>query len=269
MADEQAIRDAFRWQAAFARRNASPVTARLCDALADRLDRSTTLGQRVLDWAGDPIADALSLRVTGGLHALVRAGQAPALAPLYRGQMDDPDAVWRALQVTIAAKDEALSGWLAGPPQTNEPGRSAVLMAGLLVLAARFGRPFELLEIGSSAGLNLLIDRYGFDLGGVRPGPADASLTLRPDWRGPPPPSASVRIESVAGVDVAPINVRDEAQAERLVAYVCRTRPSGWTVSSRPSPSPARTRPRSNVATPPIGWRRDLAGRRPRASPAC
>lgn len=220
MADEAAVRDAFRWQATFARAGGSPVTARLCDALAGRLDRSSGLGRAVLGWAGEPIADALSLRVTGGLHALTRAGRAPALAPVHAGEVTAPEAVWRALAETIAANDAELAGWLAGPPQTNEAGRSAVLMAGLAVLAERFGRPFELLEIGSSAGLNLLIDRYGFDLGGVAAGPADAPLRLAPAWEGPPPPTAPVRIRSVRGVDIAPIDLADDAQAARLVAYV-------------------------------------------------
>ena len=220
MADEETNRGAFRWQAAFARKSASPVTALLCDALAAVLDRSTALGARVLDWPGEPIRDALSLRVTGGLHALVRAGRAPALVPIFAGTVRDPAAIAAAVMETVAASDGELVGWLAGPPQTNEAGRSAVLMAGLLALATRFDVVFDLIEIGSSAGLNLLIDRYRFDLGGVAIGPGDAPLRFAPDWRGTPPPAPQVRIGSVRGVDVAPIDLADPAQAERLTAYV-------------------------------------------------
>ena len=42
--------------------------------------------------------------------------------------------------------------WLDHPPQTNEVGRSAVLMSGLLVIADLFPQPVELLELGASAG---------------------------------------------------------------------------------------------------------------------
>ena len=52
-------------------------------------------------------------------------------------------------------------------------------------------------EIGSSAGLNLLIGHYGYDLGGVRVGPADAPVVLTPQWSGPAP--APERQDASAG----------------------------------------------------------------------
>jgi len=226
MADEQAIRDAFRWQAGFATRSDSPLTARVCAVLADLLDRESLLGRGVLDWPGEPIADALPLRVAGGFHALARSGRAPDLAQVYAGQVTASDEVAHVLRAAIAVHDAELAGWLAGPPQTNEVGRSAVLMAGLLVLAARFGPQVELLEIGSSAGLNLLMARYAFRLGGVAVGGEDAALRFEPEWHGPPPPAADVRIAGARGVDVAPVDVADPAQAERLTAYVWPDQPA-------------------------------------------
>ena len=217
---EETVRAALRWQAGFATQSDSPLTARVCAGLAEVLDRSSETGRRVLDWPGEAVADALPLRLAGGLHALARSKRAPELAEVYAGRVIAPEAVAEVLRAAIAAYDAELAGWLAGPPQTNEVGRSAVLMAGLLALAARFGHPFELLEIGSSAGLNLLIGRFGFDLGGVRAGPRDAPLLFRPEWRGTPPPAAEVRIAATRGVDVAPVDLADDAQAERLVAYV-------------------------------------------------
>lgn len=50
--------------------------------------------------------------------------------------------------------------------QTNEVGRSALLLpAFVLVSRQAQRRPLHLVEIGASAGLNLLWDRYGYDYG--------------------------------------------------------------------------------------------------------
>jgi len=220
MTDTNPNRAAFAQQAEYCEANAAPITARLCRGIGAAADRSTDTGRRILDWPGQPIADALPLRAAGAFHALWRAGQAPALDGLFGGGETDPAAIAAALGSVLAQWDGAIAGWLDGPPQTNEPGRSAALMAGMLVLAARFGQKLEVLEIGSSAGLNLLIDRYRFDLGGVTVGPADSPVTLRPEWRGPPPPAADVRFASVRGEDIAPVDVRDQAAADRLRAYV-------------------------------------------------
>lgn len=200
--------EAMAFQADFCAQGGAPVTARVCRALAAGLDRTTMTGRRVIDWPGDRIADAMPLRLVAPYHALYRRGQIAAF--------DTAEAI----RTATAAHDAWIVPWLDGPPQTNEPARSANFMAALLVLADRFGLPFELLEIGSSAGLNLLIDRFRYDLGGVTAGPEDASVTIRPAWRGPPPPTASVQIGNVRGVDIAPIDVTDPAAAERLMAYI-------------------------------------------------
>jgi hypothetical protein len=220
MADEQTNRASLTWQADFCDRSGAPIVGRVCAGLARVIDRTTITGQRFLGWPGDPKADAIPLRLAAPFHALARSGRAPEMARLYAGEIVDPDAIDTVLRAAIATHDAEIATWLDGPPQTNETGRSGVLMAGLLVLAERFGPRFELLEIGSSAGLNLMIDRYRFDLGGVEVGPPDSPVRIRPEWRGPPPPAAEVRIERVRGVDVAPIDVTDDAAAERLMAYV-------------------------------------------------
>jgi hypothetical protein len=99
-------------------------------------------------------------------------------------------------------------------------------MLGLLEVARRHGPKLEILEIGSSAGLNLLIDRYAFDLGGVQVGPRDAPVTIRPQWIGDPPQDEAIDIVSVRGCDVAPLDATDPAVAERLMAYVWAETPA-------------------------------------------
>jgi hypothetical protein len=218
MADESANRESFRIQAAYCEAMAAPITARVCLGLAEGLTRDTAVGTCALDWPGEPVADALALRFVGGLHALHRRRVDAALSAVFEGRT--VEGVAAVLAGVLRRHDAALLPWLDGPPQTNEAGRSAGLMCGLLHLAERFGPRFELLEIGSSAGLNLLIDRFRFDLGGTTAGPAGAELAIVPEWRGVPPPQAPVAIASVRGVDIAPVDVRDPAQAARLEAYV-------------------------------------------------
>ena len=68
--------------------------------------------------------------------------------------------------------------------------------------------------------MNLLIDRYRYDLGGVVSGPDDSPVTVKPVWNGPPPPADPFVIQSVQGCDIQPIDVTDNAAANRLMAYI-------------------------------------------------
>jgi hypothetical protein len=225
MSSEQNNRGAFLIQEHFCTVMGAPITARLCAALAECLNRDTRTGRRVLDWPGEPTTDALPLRLVGGLHALDLAGVAPDLSAIFAGEVTQPESIHLILRETFAAHDEALFPWLDGPPQTNEAGRSAALMTGLIEVAHRHGPRLELLEIGSSAGLNLLIDRFRFDLGGVQFGPEGSPVTIKPEWRGAPPPDVPLEIVSVRGVEIQPIDLRDPAAADRLRAYVWADNP--------------------------------------------
>ncbi len=220
MGSEAENRAAFEIQAGYCDAMDAPVTARVSRALGRALTRETLVGRRVLDWTGEPVADALVLRLIGGLHALHRRGLDAPLSQVFAGTIpDDPD-VEGALVNAVAHHDTALLPWLDGPPQTNEVARSAGLMTGLLHVAQRFGPSVELLEIGSSAGLNLLIGRMRFDLGGVAVGPAGSPLQITPAWRGVPPPAARVAVTCARGVDIAPVDLDSARAAERLQAYV-------------------------------------------------
>jgi hypothetical protein len=216
---EEAARAAFASQAMWCERLGSLFTARLVRLLGERLDRSTAVGRRVLDWPGDPApqADGLPLRLAGALHAMVRRGGAPALAALYPpAPLPDDTALWREIAPLLG--EEPLLSFLDQTPQTNEVGRAAALMAGLLVIAERFPLPLRLFELGASAGLNLLLDRYGHNLGGLSTGDMASRLQLKPAWKGPPPPQAEVRVLSREGVDLNPLRLPQDGG--RLLAYV-------------------------------------------------
>ena len=215
MANEETNRGAFRIQEFYCRKMDAPIYADICLAIADGLKRESAVGARVLDWEGEPTRDALPLRLIGGLHALVMAGADAELASVFAGNVS-ADAINRVL----VRNDEALLPWLDGPPQTNEAGRSGALIVGLIEVARRHGPKLEILEIGSSGGLNLLIGRYRFDLGGAMLGPEDSPVTLTPEWRGARPELPPLEIVSARGSDIRPLDVTDPAVEARLAAYV-------------------------------------------------
>jgi hypothetical protein len=223
VADADAVREAFRVQGYWCDRLGSPFTARLCALLADRLDDRTALGRRILNWPGKPgpDGDSVPLRLTGALHALVRRGGLPRLAALYPpNPQPDDELLWSLLSDGLQTAEAEMARWLDNPPQTNEVARSALLMAGLAVVADATRLPLALYELGASAGLNLVLDRYGYRLGALSTGPADAPVVLSPPWKGPPPPDAPVHVLRRRGVDRAPLDVTTPADAERLVAYI-------------------------------------------------
>lgn len=195
---------------------------RLMAGLAVRLSPGDPVSDQVLGWPGDPSskADSLPLRLAGGLHALVLTGQAPDLATAYATPGTDPTA---AALAAIRSHTTALLDWLRSPPQTNEVRRSAPLIAAAHWLSARFGLPLILSELGASAGLNLLWDKYLLAIPGRGFGPADSTLTLTPDWTGPLPPVSKPRIIDRRGVDLNPLDpARDRL---RLLAYLWPDQP--------------------------------------------
>ncbi len=224
----EGIRAAFRQQAVFCRHFDAPFTAMLCDAVADVADDSSATGRALLGWSGEPMRDALPMRMTGGLNALARKGALGGLGALYPlAALPAADAVAAALAAVLAdpAIDAALRPWLDGPPQTNEVMRSGALMPGLMTVADETGLPLRLFELGASAGLNLWLDKWAYDLGGLVLTPADAPLMLTPRWTGGPPSAVRVDVITRRGVDIAPLDVTDTATRERLLAFVWPDQP--------------------------------------------
>lgn len=218
--DTTDVAAAIAWQARHSAEAGAPITARVILAMHAIVAGPSALGARIAAWPGLSLEDAMPLRVAGGVHFLYLTGSAPALAPVYAGELTDQGAVDALVAAAALTNDAALLPWLDGPPQTNEAGRSAGVMAGLLWLAQRLPARFDLIEIGASAGINTMMERYAYDLGGTLAGPAASPMQIVPEWHGAPPPAAPVEIVSIKGCDIAPIDLADPAEAQRLKAYI-------------------------------------------------
>ena len=221
-----AVLAAFGQQIAWCRNLGSPFTAEVVSALADDIAAGGTTAGLVDGWPDDPVADALPLRLAGALHALALSGDNARLAGHYPSvtaaspEIDRP-ALRAAILASLAERADIVRAFIASPPQTNEVGRSAVLLGGFLRIAATTGLPLRLLEVGASAGLNLLWDRFRYHVGTARWGDQASPVLLAPEWSGPTPPVAEpLRVAERRGCDIAPIDLEDPAQRLRLRSYV-------------------------------------------------
>jgi len=134
--------------------------------------------------------------------------------------------VWKSFRQLVLDRTDEIEEMLSTRNiQTNEVGRSAAVRPALAALAGLTGgRPIGLIELGTSAGLNLLFDRYRIDyvpLGAV--GPEDSPVQLRCELRGtrrPPDDDPAPLIVSRLGVDRSPVDVRDEDAIRWLRACI-------------------------------------------------
>jgi hypothetical protein len=217
------VRVAFRDQAHWCDQLGSPFTAMLMRVLAECIDDRTATGRTLLEWPGEVDAKgaAIPLRLAGGLHALARSGRAIALTAIYPPKpLPSVHTVRETVAAALEAHDDELRHWLDFTPQTNEVGRSALLYPGLMRVADITGLPLSLFEIGSSAGLNLNLDCFGYTLGTRRAGDHASIVQLRPQWQGPDPSGPEPLIVQRRGCDQAPLDMMKPFDRERLNAYV-------------------------------------------------
>jgi hypothetical protein len=113
------------------------------------------------------------------------------------------------LRTLIRQREAELAGvMLARRTQTNEPARCATLLPALTALPG----PLALIEVGASAGLTLLFDRYSYDYDGYTIAGCDPDApTLHCAVRGPVPlPARLPVIAWRAGLDLNPLDVASD-----------------------------------------------------------
>jgi len=211
-------------QAEFARSIGSPFIAAILEAGERQLDNAPLTAALISRWPGDLAAAAVAMRFNAALHALARSGKIPALAALYRGESTDFDD---SIAQALCSADQNICLAMARPTQTNEVGRAAAILCALMMAHQETDTAFELLELGSSCGLNLNLNRYSYDLAGQRLGSSASPVHIAPEWRGAVPPAfGPIDIISARGVDLNPSDPNDPATAERMLSYIWADQPA-------------------------------------------
>jgi hypothetical protein len=222
------LQSAFVEQSAACEGLGSPFMAALMRLIPDVWPKQGALATLCASWPGDlgPREASLPLRIAGGLHALVLQASVPELVALYPPATFNLEALRQTLPQIFATQDAFLAAWIKSPPQTNETGRAALLIAAASGLS-RLGLPLHLSELGASAGLNLMFDRFQLQAADQSLGPTDSPLRLTPEWSGPPPPAAPIRVTERRGCDLNPLDPARDAL--RLLAYVWPDQPERLT----------------------------------------
>jgi hypothetical protein len=108
--------------------------------------------------------------------------------------------------------------------QTNDCGSSSLIEPALIWLTQRLRGPYWLIDVGASAGLDLLfLDQYRIDDGrhGAT-GPPDSPVHIWCEVFGGHPPIADRSPDFVGrvGIDLSPVNLSDPSDARWLLACV-------------------------------------------------
>jgi hypothetical protein len=168
------------------------------------------------------------------VNHLLAAHPGAALAayyPVHGGRRAVDDQVVRVFAAFCVEHAEELGRLLrTRSTQTNEIRRCAALRLGLGHVRVHWPGPVALAEVGASAGLNLLFDRYryrvaGQEADGQQSAPAAAApVLIACELRGggsvgqvlPPAPGITARL----GIDQQPVQLADPAARAWLEAFI-------------------------------------------------
>jgi len=206
-----------RWSEIEAAANQSPLYRVLGHAVAEDPD--------LLDLAneareGQPPPNILFAAV----HALLAQHPEHPLAAYYATlggtRPAGPEAAALFREFCLARRAELLPIIRSRLTQTNEVRRSALLLPAFAPVFEETGKPLALIEIGPSAGLNLLFDRYQYRYGDLRVGDECSPVVLDCKPRGALPQLAIPGVVARTGIDLSPLLVTDAADTSWLRALL-------------------------------------------------
>lgn len=225
--DDAAVSDLaslWRYIADTSCRGYSPLYDRICRTVAEDADVLALVAEA-------PPQGHNPLLLLAAVHYLVLGGLDHPLVAIYAtaddseagtaATADDPGRLF--VDLCLAHRDEILELLATERVNTNEVGRSAVLGPTFTLVAERLGSPLAHVDVGCSAGLNLLGDRYRLDYGpNGATGPADAAVVLQCEVVAGRPPTAEALppVAARVGLDLAPTDVHDPHQVRWQLACV-------------------------------------------------
>ncbi|HEU5200301.1 MAG TPA: DUF2332 domain-containing protein [Ktedonobacterales bacterium] len=200
----------------------SPLYARLCRNIAADPEVLALVA------TAQPDQPTPNLLLAAVQYLLLKGVEHP-LAAFYPGIAGSPDKTndpYPAFHAFCLEHAEALRPLLATRlVQTNEVSRCACLLPAFGVVAQQAkGESLSLIEIGASAGLNLLWDRYSYDYGDGRfYGAVNSPMRLRCALQGTKTPPFLSPLPSIAfrvGLDLNPIDIHNADEVLWLRALI-------------------------------------------------
>jgi hypothetical protein len=229
---EEPLADHFRGFAAVVERDGGTTYPAICRSVAEEDDLLSLL-------SGAPLPQRRPLLLLAAVHFLLLSGTEHPLAAFY-----DTVAIVRGIPFGRPPADGVAAAFadfchlyradierlvVTRATQTNEVGRCSALLPGLCLIAAQYEwhEPLSLLDLGTSAGLNLLFDDYAYTYrsaegAAVRSaGASDSAVVLecsaRDDVTCLPELRSPVMAERV-GLDLSPVDPFSDDEARWLLA---------------------------------------------------
>jgi hypothetical protein len=204
-----------------ARRTGSELYARLSEGVRDDAGLRAMCAHAK---PGQPHANLL----LGAVHFLLLRGARHPLREFYpdMGGRNSGDPFPAFRDFCLTHREELLPLVNSRVTNTNEVGRSAILHPGFRAAAEEANAPLSLIEIGPSAGLNMIWDSYGIryrkDAKTIAEIAPDAPLVIECELKGDkiPPTGPAPQIASRVGLELNPVDLSNPDDRDWLRALM-------------------------------------------------
>lgn len=206
----------------------SEIECRESSPLYEKLSLSISKDKDLLQIASHSTHGPVPNIFFAAVRYLLLKGNGPELSEFYpdiglsSGVEGDPFPLFHSFCVENESSIDAILSCRF--VQTNEVQRSSLLMPAFQFVLSKTDKPLAHIEIGASAGLNLLWDGYAYDYGsGVIYDKKDSEVRLECDLKGtlfPPLRSELPGVVYRSGIDLNPLSVVNDDDVLWLKALV-------------------------------------------------